>query len=258
MQEKKTSLSYKIIIGVIRLLYPKFEAVGVENLPNEPVIIVSNHAQTNGPIACELYSPRMRYTWCVGEMMTLKEIPAYAFKDFWSQKPKYTHPFYKALSYLIAPLANIIFNNANTIAVRHDARIFSTFRKTLAKLHAGVDIVIFPEYDSPHNNVIYNFHDRFIDVAKLYHKKSGKEICFVPLYIAPKLGKMYYGKPIRYQASNSTDEERVRIRQYLMDEITSIATSLPTHTVIPYRNIPKKFYPKNRPLEVKTDEKTDS
>ena len=34
-----------------------------------------------------------------------------------------------------------------------------------------------------------------------------------------------------------------------MDEITAIAESLPEHTVVPYRNIPKKDYPTNRPKE---------
>ncbi len=258
MQEKKTSLLFKFIKATIRFFYPKIEVMGTENLPDEPVIIVGNHTQLNGPIACELYSPRMRYTWCAGEMMNLKEVPSYAFKDFWSQKPKYQQPFFKVLSYLIAPLSAVIFTNANTIAVYHDARIFTTFRETMAKLNSGADIVIFPEHDVKYNNIVYDFQDRFIDIAKLYYKRTGVELSFVPLYIAPKLKKMYLGKPIRYCAENSAEEERARICKYLMDEITEIAISLPEHTVIPYRNIPKRLYPKNVPLEVTTDEKADS
>jgi len=34
-----------------------------------------------------------------------------------------------------------------------------------------------------------------------------------------------------------------------MREITEIAVSLPEHTVVPYRNIPKKLYPSNIPKE---------
>ena len=218
---------------------------------------MGNHTQLNGPIACELYSPRMRYTWCAGEMMKVREVPAYAFKDFWAQKPKYQQPFFKVLSFLIAPLSAVIFTNANTIAVYHDARIFTTFRETIAKLSDGADIVIFPEHDVKYNNIIYDFQDSFIDIAKLYYKRKGVELSFVPLYIAPSLKKMYYGAPIRYCAENSAEEERKRICEYLMTEITSIATSLPEHTVVPYRNIPKKYYPKNIQAEVSTDEKAD-
>lgn len=249
MEEKKLSLLYRILKGLVWLFYPKLEVVGTENLPNEATIIVGNHTQMNGPIAAELYCPGKHYTWCAGQMMHLKDVPEYAFRDFWSQKPRYTHGFYKLLSYIIAPLSVLVFNSANTIGVYHDSRIISTFRDTVKRLQEGNHVVIFPEYDVKYNHILYAFQDRFIDVAKLYYRKTGKEVAFVPLYIAPKLKKMCLGKPIRFCAANPMDEERDRIRDYLMNEITEIACSLPEHTVVPYRNIPKKYYPSNIPKE---------
>ena len=177
--------------------------------------------------------------------MDRKEVPAYAFQDFWSGKPKWTHPFYKLLSHLIAPLAECVFNNAHTIGVYHDTRILSTFKMTVKRLNEGANVVIFPEHNVPHNHIINDFQKRFIDVAKLYHKRTGKAVSFVPMYIAPKLKKMYLGKPVRFSPDEPLEEERIRICNYLMEEITSIARSLPEHTVIPYQNIPRKNYPKN-------------
>lgn len=249
MEDKKTSLLFKSIKGLVKLFYPKMEVQGQENLPEEPVIIVGNHSKMNGPIACELYIPGKHYIWCAGQMMHLKEVPAYAYQDFWGNKPKYIRWFYKLLSYLIAPLSVCVFNNAHTIGVYHDTRVMSTFKNTVAKLQEGNSVVIFPEHDADHNHILCDFQDRFIDVAKLYYKRTGKEIAFVPLYIAPELEKMYLGKPIRFCAANPIEEERRRICNYLMDEITSIAVSLPEHTVVPYRNIPKKEYPRNIPKE---------
>ena len=249
-REKRISPIYKAIKWLVWLFYPKMKVVGTENLPNEATIIVGNHTQMNGPIACELYLPGNRYTWCAGQMMNTKEVPAYAYKDFWSQKPKISRPFYKLLSYIIAPLASFLFNNANTIAVYRDNRIMSTFRTTVNKLANGAQVVIFPEHDKEFNNIIYDFQDKFIDIARLYHKRTGKDLTFVPLYIAPKLKKMYLGKPIRFSSETPIEEERRRICDYLMNEITNIARSLPKHTVIPYRNIPKKYYPTNISEEV--------
>ena len=80
---------YRIIRWFVWLFYPEIEVIGRENLPDEPCIIVGNHAQMNGPIASELYFPVERYTWCAREMMHLKEVPAYAFRDFWNMKPLY-------------------------------------------------------------------------------------------------------------------------------------------------------------------------
>ncbi len=247
MTKKISLFIYKrIVLVLVKLFYPKIKVFGAENLPDEPCIIAANHTQMNGPICAEIYFPRKRYTWCAGEMMHLKEVPSYAFKDFWSQKPKYTHPFYKLLSFIIAPLSVCVFNNAQTIGVYKDKRIMHTFKETLKKLGEGADVVIFPEHDIKHNHIVYDFQEGFVDIAKLYYKRYSKEIKFVPVYIAPNLKQMHIGKAISYNAEDETSLERKRICTYLMNEITDIAISLPKHTVVPYRNIPKNQYPLNK------------
>ena len=247
--KQKTSSIYRGIKWLVRMCYPRMEVVGTENLPEGPAVIVDNHAQMNGPIACELYLPGEHDTWCAGEMMNLKEVPAYAYRDFWSQKPWYSRWFYRLLSYVIAPLSVCVFNNANTIGVYHDSRIISTFKNTVKRLQAGSRVVIFPEHDAPYNQILCEFQDRFIDVAKMYHKRTGRELEFVPLYLAPRRKAMYLGKPVRFRADASLEEERQRICQYLMEEITAMACALPEHIVVPYRNIPKKQYGTNLPKE---------
>jgi len=249
MDEKKTSVLFKIIKWCVKVFYPNMQVEGVENLPDEPVIFVGNHCQMNGPIVGELYVPHAPYIWCAGEMMHLKDVPAYAFRDFWSQKPKWTHPFYRLLSYIIAPLSVCVFNNARTIGVYHDTRILSTFKSTVKLLTAGQSVVIFPEHDEKHNHIVYDFQDKFIDIAKLYYKKTGNTLSFVPMYIAPKLKKICLGKPVQFCVDEPMDTQRCRICKYLMDEITAIAEALPEHTVVPYRNIPKKDYSSNIPKE---------
>ena len=189
-------------------------------------------------------------------MMHLKEVPAYAFQDFWSGKPKWTHWFYRVLSYIIAPISSCVFNNASTIPVYHDNRLTTTFKRTITALEEETNVIIFPECYEPYNNIINQFQNRFIDIAKLYYKRTGKELMFVPLYIAPKLKKMYLGEPVRFCAENSMDQERHRICTHLMEEITRIAVSLPRHVVVPYANISKKEYPVNISCEVMEDEKT--
>ena len=250
MTGKKPSLLYRFIKWLVWLFYPKMKITGAENLPDGPCLIVGNHTQMNGPIACELYCPGTHYTWCAGEMMHWNEVQPYAFRDFWSQKPKAVQWWFKLLSYLIVPLAVCVFNNANCIGVYHDARIMSTFKETVARLRQGARIVIFPEHDAPHNHILCGFQDRFVDVARIYHKKTGEALPFVPLYVAPALTTLCFGKPVYFDAAAPMDAERQRICGYLMDEITAIACSLPEHRVVPYRNIPKKLYPTNLPKEV--------
>lgn len=248
MEKKKTTCFYKFLKFFVRVFYGNMEVEGWENLPDKNAVLVGNHCQMNGPIAGELFMKDNCYTWCAGEMMNIKEVPAYAFKDFWSQKPKYIQPYYKLMSYVIAPLASVVFNNARTVAVYRDMRIMSTFRETIKLLDEGANILVFPEKDEKHNNILYKFQENFIDIAKLYHKKTGTELTFVPLYIAPSLKKMYIGKGISYDSENKIEDERTRISDYLSDEITRMARELPLHKVVPYRNIGRKYYLTNKDI----------
>ncbi len=240
-----SNLMYRLIRWLVWLFYPKTQIINPENLPQEPCILVGNHAQMNGPIVSELYIPGRHTTWCISQMMELKEVPAYAFQDFWSQKPKAVRWFYKLLSYVIAPISVCVFNNARTIPVYKDTRVMTTFKRTVNALMEGTSVVIFPEHDVPHNHIVCQFQDKFVDVARPYWKKTGKPLKFVPMYMAPSLKNVYIGQPTAYCPDVPIDQERSRICDYLMDSITEMAQSLPLHTVVPYPNIPKKDYPKN-------------
>ena len=235
-----------VVKGLVRLFYPRVTILGRKNIPEEPCIIVANHAKMNGPIMFEIYPPVKRYTWCIGEMMHLKEVPDYAFSDFWSGKPWWNRWFFRGLSYVIAPIAVGVFNNAETIGVYHDARLVNTFRETMQRLEEGADIVIFPEHDVPYNHVVSDFQEHFVDTARFYYRKTGKELLFLPAYVCPALKKLVIGKPTRFRSGQPIEEERERICRYTQQEITRLAEKLPLHTVVPYKNIPKKEYPKSR------------
>ena len=245
-QRKRISPLYRVIRFLVWLFYPKTRVEGAEHLPEQPCVVVGNHSQIHGPVACELYFPGKHQTWCVGEMMHLKEVPDYAFQDFWSEKPRGIRWFFRLLSFLIAPLSVCVFNNANCIGVYRDGRVLSTFRESVAKLSEGNNIIIFPERHIPGNGILWQFQEGFVDLARLWYKKTGQELDFVPLYVAPRLKTLYLGTPVRWNAAAPREEERRRIVRALTDEITRMARSLPPHTVVPYPNMPKKDYPSNR------------
>lgn len=246
--KKKNAFSYacfRMIRFFVWLFYPKITVEGLENIPADACVMVGNHTQMNGPICGEFYIPGKRKIWCAHQMMYIKEVPQYAYTDFWSQKPKAIRWFYKLLSYVIAPISACVFSNAKIIPVFRDNRLLTTFKQTVSALAEDTNIVIFPECYTPHNHIVYQFEDKFVDVAKLYYKRTGKAISFVPLYIAPALKKIYFGKPIPFNPEAPMEEERQRICNYLMDQITDIAVHLPRHRVVPYPNLPKKDYPYN-------------
>lgn len=261
MDERKKGFAYyffRFIRWVASLFYPKFKLEGLENLPAEPCVVVGNHSQVHGPATCELYFPGKHRTWCAGEMMELREVPDYAYNDFWSGKPRYIRWLFRLISYIIAPLAVCVFNSADTIGVYRDKRIVKTFRESVNALENDTYIVVFPECAEEHNNIVYRFQEGFVDVARMYYKKTGRELRFVPLYVAPALRTMYFGEALSFDAKAPIAQERERVCNELMDRITAMATALPRHRVVPYLNLPKSEYPENLPGLVKSNNKPDN
>ena len=246
MEEKKVSLLYRVIRWFVWLFSPKYRLEGAEKLPEEPCLIVGNHSHMYGPIAAELYTPGRHFIWCAGEMMHREEVAAYAYRDFWSGKPKAFRWFYKLLSHLIVPLSLLVFNNAHTIAVYHDTRLLTTFRESIRRLQEGSRLVIFPECYDEHNHIVHAFQDRFADLGRMYHRQTRAVLPFVPLYVAPEPGVLTFGPPVFYDPAAPAEAERKRVAAALMDRITAMALALPPHTVVPYPNVPPREYPRSK------------
>lgn len=239
---------FRISCALIRTFYGKKEIVGMEKLPQKHAIIVANHCQLNGPLYGELFLPERCDIWCAGQMIRLRDVPQYAFTDFWSQKPKWQQPFFRVCSYLIAPICSFLCSHARVIPVYRDTRILSTFRETVKRLEAEKLVLIFPEKDEKFNNILYRFQENFVDIARPYYKKTGVELSFIPMYIAPRMKKAFVGDAIQWHADAPAEEERTRISSACADAITNLARSLPRHTVVPYRNVPRRNYLTNQDI----------
>lgn len=240
---------FRCIRAVVRFFTPKMQLEGLENLPAENAVIVGNHSHMYGPIIGELYIPGKSKTWCIGAMMHKEEAADYAFNDFWSKKPKWNRWFFYLLSRIIPRLSEYIFTQAQTVPVYHDSRLIQTFRESIRYLQDGYNMVIFPEQYVPFNNILWDFQDKFVDLARFHYKKTGECLTFVPMYIAPKLKKVFFLPSVTFDPTHSIEEERNRICDYLKAAITEKARSLPEHIVIPYPNMSKKFYLKNTDIE---------
>lgn len=253
MQDKKISflsrIVYKTIEFFAKIRYRKTKIINRELLEEKNTIIIANHTQLNGPIISQLYLPEDCYIWANGQMFTPREVPSYAMEDFFPYKRGWTRPFYKIASYLLAPLMPCMMENARAIPVYHDVRMASTLKKTIRLLTKGKNIVIFPENHEMRNNIVNMFRDQFVDVAKIYFRRTGEKIRFLPMYIAPTLDCCKIGEAIYYNPDSDIESERHRISEHLANEITRIGRSLPEHTVIPFDNISNSRYISNKAVD---------
>ena len=252
-QNKKASPPSRIVFKLLRffagVFYKKIEIVGIEDIPTDNTVIVANHCQLNGPIIAELFMPDNCYIWANGQMVRCREVPGYAMEDFFPYKSRCLRPVYKLASYALSVLLPCVINNARTIPVYRDARIVTTLRTSVRMLEGGRNILIFPECHNKNNNIVNEFQENFVDLARFYYKKTGKELTFLPMYIAPDLGKAVFGQGTRFDSTKDIAEERTRIASFLEKRITELGRALPHHTVIPFDNIPRRSYISNKDID---------
>lgn len=235
----KKGFFYKIVACIVRIFYKKNTYIDLENLPNEPCLIASNHAKLHGPINSELYFPTKKLIWCDGPMMSRKAFPNYAYNNFFGGK---VNIFHRIFANMIAPIVSSIMNDADTLAVYRDMRIVKTYKMTCDALEKGLNVVVLPECPEEYNEITNKFNEYFVDVARFYYKQTKKELKFVPMYYCREQNKMIFGKATKFDSSKSIETERKRICEYLMNEITKLAKTLPVHKVIPFNNVPKKQF----------------
>ena len=237
--ERKKNGFYKFVLFFFKGRVNKSTVEYLE--PFEPGnIMISNHAQMWAPIYYEIKISHKRF-WCTQEVLHYKGCGDYAYKDWWSHMPVIIRPLFWLIAHLfVQPLAPKLFRCADTLPVYRDIRLRDTFNYSLESLEAGYTNIITPETHIPGNNIVNSFLPNFVDIARLYYKKTGKCLKFYPSYLALTLNKIVVGHPIVYNPNNNFKDEKTRIVQELEQAIYDIAISLPEHKVVPYENLTKK------------------
>lgn len=241
---KNKPIFFRVFMRFINIFYHKRTYTGVENIKS-PTVFITNHSQIHAPLTHTLFFPTDAFFWCISDMTEFKKLPSHALNGFWPDKPKSTRWLYKIVAHLLAPLS-WFFKRANTIPVYHDSRVIDTYKITLEKIRQGHDVIICPENWTGFDGITNDFHDKFVDIARMYYKEYGKIVTFTPMYTCPALKTNVIGAPIAYNPDTNIRQERQRIVEYIKSTINKMAKELPPHIVVPFSNVGEEKQPMSR------------
>lgn len=230
---KFSYLYYKTIRGLLWLVFPRAKTV-YEEQPDEPAVFVGNHSAVRGPVMMTLDFKRKHQTWTVHCAMDGEATDNYAFHDIFFGNTRRGKGFWRMMSKIVAKALPPLLIYSDTIPVYHDKRILKTFKQSVKALTEGDDLVIFAESPKRYSEYICNLQEGFIDLARLYYRKSKKALKFYPFYVEKKNAVISVGKPIAYDPDRSLDEQRDEIAVYLRDNIDRLARALPKHKPVPF------------------------
>ena len=190
----------------------------------EPLIIVSNHIGSFGPLSIISSLPLKVYPWVAHEVTELRKVARRLQKEFTELELKLRPPASVWLARLIGRICVFIMRDLQAIPVYSSSRrIRDTFQRSLELLLKGKNILVFPENkERPINEVLGDFSTGFLAMARLYYQKTRKAIRFLPVAVNQKVKGIRIGQPIRFDAGLPFAQEKRRLKRELEDSIYSM------------------------------------
>jgi 1-acyl-sn-glycerol-3-phosphate acyltransferase len=194
----------------------------------EPLILVSNHIGSFGPVSVLSSLPAKFYPWVAHEVTELKKVARHLQLEFTELELKLRPPLSVWLARLIGRICVALMRNIEAIPVYSGSRrIRTTLQRSLELLLLGKNILVFPEdKESPINEVLGDFNTGFLAMARLYYQKTRKLIRFLPVAVNAKMKAIKIGNPIRFDVCRPFLQEKLRLKHKLQDAIYAMYYSL--------------------------------
>lgn len=193
-----------------------------------PVVFVANHYKLFGAISIPFNIPYRVHMWMLHDLVIPEEIYSHLCSWIKSEHPERSDKrvcrrarFYtKRVAYMTRCLEAIpVMKNGDP------REMIKTMRITAEIMESGDHILIFPENKGDgfkNDGDISEFLNGYIQVARFYHKQTGKDTTFYPIYIGKKQRTYTFGTPVRYNSENG-NEEKERVANAVYGQMRAMA-----------------------------------
>ena len=150
----------------------------------EPCVYVCRHLNMHGPFTTLKWIPTELHPFVLNVFMdeksAVKQFTEYTFSERRGRKPRR----FSLCGTLLGNLAAKIVRSLQSVPVYRDSSSIKTMRSAMHYLQNGDSLIVWPDvnytdgYDKP-----CEIYQGFLYLGEVYHKKTGKELPFIPLYI---------------------------------------------------------------------------
>jgi hypothetical protein len=217
----------KKLMNIARWFVSRPTLVITESIPSdEPVVFVANHEKNYGPAMMQLFFPVSYRPWIIYNMLDVDVCKPYIQKTFFDERLKWPRWLSKPVGAVLTPILVRLMQATKPVPVYRGCpdRIVETFRQSIKAMENGENLLIFPEKPDtePFSDEVNEFFEGFIYLAKLYYRKTGKDLLFCPVSINPKADTISVGKTVRFNSENEFQVESERIRKHLMEQVAGL------------------------------------
>jgi hypothetical protein len=199
-----------------------------QNIPLKgPAVFISNHLGSYAPVAVLSAFPVRLYPWVAYQITDKKLCPGYLRMDFVESELRLRPPLSSFTAWAISKACVAIMKALHAVPVHEKSmKLASTWKLSLALLVRNKNLIVFPENEHrPLNQVLNEFNDGFVGLAKIYHEKTGGILKFIPIAVHQEARAIHIGPSIPFNPECPFTSEKERIRTALQDRITEMLTS---------------------------------
>ena len=230
----KSSLYFRIMCFLARILFPRSRVTFEEEPGEEPCVFISNHANIHGPIMMTLDFPRLHRTWTADCALDRSMAPNYAYHDVFFGRSRKCRWFWRLMSRFVGAALPPLLEAAGTIPAYRDQQVTRTFQQSLETLAEGLDLVIFAEAPHRFSEFVNELQSGFADLGRMWYRKTGQRLKFFPVYLEPKGRTVSVGRAVTFDPDAAPHGERERISGSLRDGIDRLARALPHHKPVSF------------------------
>jgi hypothetical protein len=203
---------------LFRFLVLRVHLHGTRNLRSRgPLILVSNHEGTFGPLSLLTSLPLELYPWVVSETTDARTAAGRIQAEFLEAELHLRPPFSAWLARAIARIAAALMRDINAVPVhQHSRRMRATVERSVELLEQGKNILVFPEDpDRKLNDVLCHFCTGFLHLARRYYERTRRAVLFLPVAVNRKVRGILVGRPVEFDVSAPFTAEKARLKREL-------------------------------------------
>lgn len=211
---------FKAVREIFRFFSTPYRIVRTREI-TEPSVLICRHDNLNGPRIVLTWLPDHVRTWVFHVFMDkdscYKHYVNYTFSKRFGWSNLKTRVTAKALT----PLVVNILDSMGAIAVYRDSlESFKTIKETLKALQGGNSILIFPDVNyTSTDKEDRGVYEGFIYLERYYHKRTGKHLPFVPIFLNHEKKEIHLGESIYFTEGIDFYKQKDRVLDLIVNAI---------------------------------------
>ncbi|MBO7187725.1 MAG: hypothetical protein J6V68_04950 [Clostridia bacterium] len=186
-------------------------------------VILSNHVGVLGPLTYELFFDKPHYFWGTHEMNDgLVSSYRYLKNVFYPIKKGWGKVKSNIVSIFSAPVSNFAYSHLNLIPTYKDARLLSTFKKSLEVLNDGNTLIIFPEDSSKgYFDKLKGFLAGF-SLFGDYALKNNIDLNIYGAYFDKNNSTITFSSAEKFSALKQNFNDKYNMAEYMCNKVNSL------------------------------------